>query len=225
MMPGRPEAREEIDGTQNASCKLVAQMSAHRLKYRCFMAACIMMGAGCLSLVGEQQETSKDPASPGEYRIGAGDVLQIGVWREPDASLPSAVVRVDGRITVPLIGELKVAGLTLTELKDLLVEKFSHYINNPVVTVDAREIHSRKIYLVGNVRKEGPIPLAGPMTVLQAIDEAGGLGDWANKKKIYVLRNVNGKQVKLPFDYNAVIKGQHLEQNIALLPDDTIVVP
>jgi len=184
-----------------------------------------MMGAACLSPALEQQETSKDSALPGEYRIGAGDVLQIVVWREPDASLPGATVRVDGKITVPLIGEVNAAGLTPTELKDLLVEKFSHYINNPVVTVDAREIHSRKIYLVGNVKKEGPVPLSQPMTVLQAINEAGGLGDWANKKKIYVLRKIDGKQVKLPFDYSAVIKGQHLEQNITLLPDDTIVVP
>jgi polysaccharide export outer membrane protein len=203
----------------------MARIPTHGLKYRCFMAACIMMGAACLSPALEQQETSKDSALPGEYRIGAGDVLQIVVWREPDASLPGAAVRADGKITVPLIGEVKVAGLTPTELKDLLVEKFSHYINNPVVTVDAREIHSRKIYLVGNVKKEGPVPLSQPMTVLQAINEAGGLGEWASRKKIYILRNIDGKQVKLPFDYSAVIKGQHLEQNITLLPDDTIVVP
>jgi polysaccharide export outer membrane protein len=197
----------------------------HGLKYRCFMAACIMMGAGCLSLAGAQQGTSKDPVLPGEYRIGAGDVLQIVVWKEPDASLQSTVVRVDGKISVPLIGEVNVAGLTPTELKEFLVEKFSHYINNPVVTVDAKEIHSRKVYLVGNVKTEAPIPLTGPMTVLQAIDVAGGLAEFASKKKIYVLRNVDGKQVKLPFDYSAVIRGKHLEQNIALLPDDTIVVP
>jgi len=184
-----------------------------------------MMGAGCLSLAGAQQGTSKDPVLPGDYRIGAGDVLQIVVWKEPDVSLAGTVVRVDGKITVPLIGEVNVAGLTPTELKEFLVEKFSPYINNPVVTVDAKEIHSRKAYMVGNVKKEGPISLMQPMTVLQAINEAGGLGEWANKKKIYVLRNIDGKQVKLPFDYNAAIKGQHLEQNVTLLPGDTIVVP
>lgn len=203
----------------------MARISKHGLKYRCFMAACIMMGAGCLSLAGAQQGTSKDPVLPGDYRIGAGDVLQIVVWKEPDVSLAGTVVRVDGKITVPLIGEVNVAGLTPTELKEFLVEKFSPYINNPVVTVDAKEIHSRKAYMVGNVKKEGPISLMQPMTVLQAINEAGGLGEWANKKKIYVLRNIDGKQVKLPFDYNAAIKGQHLEQNVTLLPGDTIVVP
>ena len=93
------------------------------------------------------------------------------------------------------------------------------------MTVHAREINSRRIYVLGTVKKEGPVPLIRPMTVLQAINEAGGLGEWANKKKIYILRNTGGKQVKLPFNYQAVLKGQHLEQNITLLPDDTIVVP
>jgi polysaccharide export outer membrane protein len=193
------------------------------LKHRCWMAACILMGTGCLSLAAQRQEASKD--LPEGYRIGAGDVLQIVVWREPDASLPDTVVRSDGKISVPLIGEVVAAGLTPEQLKDSLVEKFSHYINNPVVSVHPRQINSRKVYVLGKVKKEGPIPLIRPMTVLQALDEAGGLAEWANKKKIYVLRKDNGKQVKLPFDYRAVIKGQQLEQNITLLPDDTIIVP
>ncbi len=181
------------------------------------------MGTGCLSLAAQQQGASKD--LPEGYRIGAGDVLQIVVWREPDASLPDTVVRSDGKISVPLVGEVVAAGLTPEQLKDSLVEKFSHYINNPVVSVHPRQINSRKVYVLGKVKKEGPIPLIRPMTVLQALDEAGGLAEWANKKKIYVLRKDNGKQVKLPFDYRAVIKGQQLDQNIALLPDDTIIVP
>lgn len=152
-------------------------------------------------------------------------MLQVEVWKEPDASLPEAVVRSDGKITAPLIGEVDVVGLTPPQLKDALVEKFSHYINSPVVSVFVKEIKSRKVYVMGSVKKEGPIPLIGPMTVLQALDEAGGLGEWANKKKIYVLRRVDGKQVKLPFNYSAVIKGQHLDQNINLIPDDTIIVP
>jgi polysaccharide export outer membrane protein len=91
--------------------------------------------------------------------------------------------------------------------------------------VYTRQINSRKIYVLGNVKKEGPVPLLRPMTVLQALNEAGGLGEWAVKKKIYVLRKIDGKQVKMPFDYSAVIKGKRLEQNAVLLPDDTIVVP
>lgn len=203
----------------------MAKMSAHGLRYRYFIVALILLGAACLGLAGAQDNARKEPAPPEGYRIGAGDVLQILVWKEPDASLPDAMVRADGKISVPLVGDVDVAGLTIEQLQTSLVLKLSHFINHPVVTAYARQINSRKIYVLGTVKKEGPIPLLRPMTVLQALVEAGGLGEWANKKKIYVLRTVAGKQTKLMFDYGAVIKGQHLEQNIALLPDDTIIVP
>lgn len=203
----------------------MGRMSAQSSKYRPFIVACAIIGTACLCLASQQDKTAKDLALPEGYRIGAGDVLQILVWKEPDASLPDEMVRVDGKISVPLVGDVDVAGLTPEQLRDSLVAKFSHYINSPVVSVYARQINSRKIYVLGAVKKEGPIPLLRPMTILQALDEAGGLGEWANKKKIYVLRTVNGAQTKLLFDYRAVIKGQHLEENIALLPDDTIIVP
>jgi len=96
------------------------------------------------------------------------------VWREPDVSLPEALVRVDGKISVPLVGEVDVIGLTPTELKDALVEKFSNYIKSPSVSVYTRQINSRKIYVLGNVKKEGPVPLLRPMTVLQAISDGRG---------------------------------------------------
>ncbi len=164
-------------------------------------------------------------ALPEAYRIGAGDVLQIAVWKEPEASVPTVVVRVDGKVSLPLIGEVDAAGYTPVELEKVLVEKFSTYIKNPTVTVIAATINSKKVYVVGGVKKEGPVPLVRPMTVLQALNEAGGLVDFAKKRKIYVLRNENGKQAKLPFDYQQVIKGERLEQNVVLLPDDTIIVP
>jgi polysaccharide export outer membrane protein len=151
--------------------------------------------------------------------------LQVVVWKEPDASVPAAVVRVDGKISMPLIAEVDAAGVTPAELEKTLVTSLSKFINHPVVTVIVAAVNSRKVYVVGGVRKEGPILLARPMTVLQAINEAGGLADYARKKKIYVLRNENGRQLKLPFDYEAVTRGERLEQNIALLPDDTIIVP
>jgi polysaccharide export outer membrane protein len=200
-------------------------MSAQSLKYRCFIVAFTILGAACLGLANEQDKPRKEPAPPEGYRIGAGDVLQILVWKEPDDSVADAMVRVDGKISVPLVGDIDVAGLTIEQLQTSLVAKLSHFINNPVVTVYARQINSRKVYVLGMVKKEGPIPLLRPMTVLQALVEAGGLGEWANKKKIYILRTVNGTQTKLMFNYGAVIKGEHLDQNIALLPDDTIIVP
>jgi polysaccharide export outer membrane protein len=176
-------------------------------------------GAG-LKLDGEKDE----PAEVG-YRIGAGDVLQIVVWKEPDASVPSAIVRPDGKITVPLLQEVSVVGLTPLELGKLLTEKLQKFIRDAEVTVVAREINSRKVYLVGAVKREGPLMLQGNMTVLQAITEAGGLTDYAKRKKIHVLRTDNGTATRFPFDYEAVIQGKNMEQNILLGPNDMIVVP
>lgn len=162
---------------------------------------------------------------PGGYRIGPGDVLAIVVWREPDASVPEVVVRADGKVSLPLIKEVHVAGLTPSELEQMLSAKLAKLINEPDVTVIPKQIRSMRVYLVGAVRREGPLPLMGPITVLQAITEAGGLTDYAKKDKIYILRNEGGKQIRLPFDYKAVLRGERIEQNILLQPEDTIVVP
>lgn len=162
---------------------------------------------------------------PTVYRIGAGDVLEITVWKEPDASVPQVVVRSDGKISMPLIKEVYVVGLTPKELEKQLTRKLSDYIHDPDVTVVVKEVHSAKVYIMGAVKTQGPIDMTSSMTVLQAINKAGGLTEFAKTKKIYVLRNVNGKPVRLPFDYNAVIKGEDMDQNIYVLPGDSIVVP
>jgi polysaccharide biosynthesis/export protein len=169
--------------------------------------------------------SSKDTGVLAGYRIGAGDVLQIVVWKEPDASVPSVVVRADGKISVPLVKDIEVLGMTPAEVESLLAAKLSQFIHGADVTVVPKEIHSQKIYLLGAVKKEGPVILHSSMTVLQALMEAGGLTEFAKPKKIYVLRKVNGQPVRLRFDFNAVIKGQRMEQNIVLLPEDVVVVP
>ena len=159
------------------------------------------------------------------YLIGPGDVLQISVWKEPEASIPSVVVRSDGKISIPLLKEVTAAGLTPAELQQNLTERISKLIHGADVTVLVREIHSEKVYLIGAIRREGPITLHSSLTVLQAIAQAGGLTDYAKRGKIYVLRRQDDKQVRLPFDYSAVIKGERIEQNITLFPGDTVVVP
>lgn len=159
-----------------------------------------------------------------DYRIGAGDVLQVVVWREPEASAETTV-RGDGKITLPIIKELNAAGLTPAELETILAAKYSKVITEPDVTVVAKQINSRKVYMMGAVRKEGPLPLVGRTTVLQAINEAGGLNDYAKRKKIYILRGEGSGQLRIPFDYEAALKGEHVEQNIRLLPGDSVVVP
>jgi polysaccharide biosynthesis/export protein len=162
---------------------------------------------------------------PDDYVIGSGDVLHIAVWKEPDVTVPTVVVRPDGRIAIPLIKDVEVAGLTPLQAEKLITDLLSKYINTPNVTVVVTTINSKKVYVLGGVKKEGPLPYTYRMSVMQALSEAGGLTEYAKRKKIYVLRTENGKDYRLPFDYDAVIKGEKMEQNIQLLAGDTVVVP
>jgi polysaccharide export outer membrane protein len=162
---------------------------------------------------------------PDEYQIGAGDVLQISVWKEGDASVPSVVVRPDGKISMPMLKEVHAAGLTPAQVEKVITEQLAKFISAADVTVIVKEINSKKIYVVGGVKKEGPIPYTYRMTILQALSEAGGLSDYAKKKKIYVLRHENGRDYQLPFDYDAALRGERMELNLPLRPGDTLVVP
>jgi polysaccharide export outer membrane protein len=164
-------------------------------------------------------------AGRSDYKIGAGDVLQVNVWKEPDASVPSVVVRPDGMISLPLVKEVSVLGLTPKQAEATIAADLGRFIPEVDVTVVVSEINSKKVYLVGALKKEGPLTYRYRMSVMQAISEGGGLTDFAKRKKIYILRSENGRQSRIPFNYDAVIKGEHTETNIALLPDDTVVVP
>jgi polysaccharide export outer membrane protein len=163
-------------------------------------------------------------AADSDYRIGAGDVLNISVWKEPEVSVPSIIVRPDGKITVPLVKDIEVAGCTPAEAEKAITKALSPYITDVNVTVIVTGINSKRIYVIGAVKKEGPLAYTHRMTVLQALTEAGGLTDYAKRKKIYVLRAQNGKETRIPFNYDEVLKGKDRE-HIWLLPDDTLVVP
>ena len=162
-------------------------------------------------------------ASNSAYVIGAEDTLHVSVWKEPDltATLP---VRPDGKISMPLLNDVQAAGLTPMQLADSVTEKLKKYISDPRVTVVVTAMNSQRVFLMGEVTHTGPTPLLPGMTVLQALS-AAGFTQFASTKKIYVLRVENGKQTKLPFNYNHVIKGEDVAQNILLRPGDTIVVP
>lgn len=162
---------------------------------------------------------------PDDYRIGAGDVLQISVFKEPEVSVPIAPVRPDGRITVPLIKEILVAGLTPREADQVIAEGLKKYIEDANVTVLVTNFNSKKIYVIGAVRREAPIPYTYGMTVMQALSEAGGLTDYAKRKKIYIIHRESGSEYHINFNYDEVVKGIKIEQNILLLPNDTIVIP
>ena len=159
-----------------------------------------------------------------DYRIGEQDVLNITVWKEPQLS-GTVTVRPDGKISLPLVDEVVAVGLTPLELQNVLVEKFKPFLTLPQVSVSAREINSRKVYVMGQVGHEGPFRINSNTTVLEILAEAGGLKDYASRKKIYVMRTLKGKQVRYPFNYDAVIRGEHNEQNLILQPGDIIVVP
>ena len=163
--------------------------------------------------------------SKDEYVIGPEDVLAINVWKEPEISR-SVPVRPDGKISLPLVGDLPASGLTTDKLRDNIAEKLKEYISNPEVIVIVQEVRSRSFNIVGKVGKPGSYELAKPMTVLDAIAVAGGFQDFAKTAKVYVLRReADGSRKMLPFNYKLVIKGQGLEQNVELQPGDTVVVP
>ncbi|MGP0019199.1 MAG: polysaccharide biosynthesis/export family protein [Candidatus Sulfotelmatobacter sp.] len=162
-------------------------------------------------------------ANAPDYVIGADDTLHISVWKEPDLS-ETLPVRPDGKISMPLLDDIPAAGMTPELLKEVITSKLKKYIADPRVTVVVTAMNSRRIFVTGEVAHTGPMNLLPHMTMLQALSQAG-FTQFANVKKIYLLRTENGKQVKLPFDYKAVIKGDHPEQNIALKPGDTLVVP
>lgn len=158
------------------------------------------------------------------YIIGPQDMLNINVWKEPDLS-GSVQVRPDGEVSIPLLNDVQAAGLTAMQLAGQITKGLKKYVADPRVTVVVTAINSRRVYVLGEVNHPGGFALLPDMTVLQAISDAGGLTQFAHGRKIYVLRNENGNQVKYPFNYNKVVKAENPEQNFPLKSGDTVVVP
>lgn len=175
--------------------------------------------------------TSASIAPPGSapvavdpnYIIGPDDSLQINVWKEPTFS-ENVLVRPDGMISLPAMGDIPAAGRTPMQLAADITTLLKKLIIEPTVTVSVLSINSKRIYMVGEVGRVGPMAMTPDMTVFQAIASAGGLTPYANKKHIYILRGEAGKQKKIWFDYNKAVKTGD-SQGITLIPGDTIVVP
>lgn len=174
----------------------------------------------------EKSAAEARPAhSDDAYVIGANDVLAISVWKEPDISR-SVPVRSDGKISLPLVGELQASGQTPRQLEQEITKRLQSYISEPEVTVIVTESKSQRVNIMGMVAKPGAYVLTRSTTVLDAIATAGGFKDFAKQKSIYVLRQApNGTQQRIPFNYKEVIKGKNPEQNIRLQSGDTVVVP
>jgi polysaccharide export outer membrane protein len=181
--------------------------------------------AACVSVAAPHRaRAAEGPAVPPDYVIGADDVLSVVYWRDKEMTTEVSV-RPDGKISLPLLDDLQAAGLTPLELRDRLVEQSKRYIADPSVTVVVRQINSRKVFITGEVAKPGPYPLTGPTTVLQLIALAGGLREYADAKRIVIVRSESGRQTSFAFNYKDAASRRNLKQNIELKPGDTVIVP
>jgi polysaccharide biosynthesis/export protein len=167
-----------------------------------------------------QTRSAGAPVDSGSFKVGPSDVLNIRVWHEQEFSGPVSV-HPDGKITLPLIGDLAVGGLTPSQIEQVTAQALTKYVVKPLVTVTVQEVLSKKYYLDGQVARSGEYPLVAPTTVLEALSKAGGLRDFANEKKVYILRG----DKRIPFNYKEVIHGKRMDQNIQLEPGDHVIVP
>ncbi len=159
---------------------------------------------------------SVDPA----YKLGPDDVIMVHVWREPDLSTSQAI-RPDGKITMPVIKEVDAGGLTPSQLAERISKALSEYVKNPQVVVAVQAVRSKRYYLSGEISRPGAYPLAAPVTVFEALTMAGGFREFANTKKITIIRGTQ----RFRFNFKEVVKGKNLGQNIQLQNGDQIIVP
>ncbi len=169
---------------------------------------------------GEQLKKSQEDT----YKVGIGDVLEIITWKEPDFSR-DVIVRVDGKISFPLLDDIDAAGRTTKEIKDELTEKLKLYVTTPVVSVSVKLAESQKIYIIGEIMQPGEYPLVKRLTVIQALAMAKGFTEWASKSDIALIRTENGNQRIIPIDYDAIADGEDPDSNVVLKADDIILVP
>ena len=161
---------------------------------------------------------------PADYVVGPEDVLVIVFWGEKDMSA-EVVVRPDGKISLPLLRDVQVAGYTPEQLTEVLTKAALKFVAQPNATVIVKSINSRKVFIVGQVAKPGTFPLVGEMTALQLIAQAGDVLEYAKTKDIVIVRKEGGKERRFKFNYKDVLKGKNIEQNILLKPGDTVIVP
>ncbi len=181
---------------------------------------------------GHPEQAIAAPAAPpaaadgaaNEYLIGVGDVLEVSVWGEERLS-KVVFVRLDGRISLPLAGDVHAADTTLAALAGQIKRKLVSYVADPSVTVTLQESRSKAYYILGQIAKPGEYVLSYPVTVLQAIGRAGGLQEWAKKEKIMIVRRTGSEERIIRFNYDDVLAGANLQQNILVNPGDTIVIP
>ena len=190
----------------------------------------ILLCITCLSLMilvaGAFAEGTDNQAQAGNgYTIGAGDILSITTWKEEDFSLEEVLVRLDGKISFPLLDDILAAGLTPVELKTEISKRLADFVEAPNVTVQVRDPRSQKFYVLGEVMETGEYPMVKKLTVLQAFALAGGFTEWAQKDEIILIRRENGQDKIIRVNYKKIVKGKDLDKNLLIQADDTIIVP
>ena len=196
--------------------------------YKCIAAVCfclLMVFSGGVWAQDKAAQTWSAKSQAAEYRIGAGDILEISTWKEVDLSRKDVLVRVDGKLSFPLLGDIPAAGMTPVELTETIQKGLKNYVSNPVVTVTVLNPSSQRIYILGEILKTGEYPLIKSLTVLQAFALAGGFTQWASKDEIILLRGEAGKEKIFKINYKDIVKGKGSENNLMLQANDTIVVP
>jgi polysaccharide export outer membrane protein len=192
----------------------------YRVKWFIRLLLVVMIcGATCFPPLCHGEKTVQN-----DYRIGAGDVIRINVWKEPDLSLEASMVRIDGKITFPLLDDIHASGLTTMELKAVIEKQLSDYVEAPQVTVTLINPGSQKYYILGEVNSTGEYPLVKNLTIMQAFCIAKGFTEWASKKEIILFRREKEKERIIRVNYKDIVKGD-FSNNIPIKADDTIIVP
>lgn len=200
-------------------------MNCHRISTLSVVVLCLLGGGRATSAQAPGDPSSGQPALPSDYVIGVEDRLGVVFWREQDKSLSTdVVVRPDGKISLPMLNDVAAVGLTPEQLAARVQQAAAKFIRDAVATVIVREIHSRKVYVIGEVGRPGALELGADMNVLQALAQAGGFQEHAKRGDVVVVRTQNGREQRFKFNYKDVVKGKRLEQNIRLVPGDTILV-
>jgi len=172
----------------------------------------------------KKQSQAEVAADSTNYIIGSEDVLYIHVWKEEHLSR-TVPVRIDGKISLPLVDEIQAAGFTPLQLKDLLMQRLKEFVDIPNISVMVMEANSFKVYISGQIKNPGVYRLRSETSLLQIIPMAGGFTDWANQKKILIIRKENGKEKRIIVNYKKIMEGDDPRSNIILKAGDTIIVP
>ena len=189
------------------------------------LAAQLSLGATCQEKGRRFDYASLKDRCRGNFRLESGDVIRVHVWNEPNHSRDQVLVRPDGKISLPLVGDIHAAGLTVEDLARVTRRKVESFVPNPRVDVSLVRAQSYQVYVMGEVQRSGSFISQSPINVVQALSLAGGLTPFAKAEGIFIIWNGPDGEKRIPFNYDQVLRGKHPEQNITLCRGDTVIVP